>query len=176
MDYAAVFIDGGYLDKVQESLKNIRMDYEKFSDILCENFTRFRTYYYHCMPYQENPPTLEQKGKYQSMSNFIHSLRKLPRFEVRLGRLERRGDGFKQKQVDTLIAIDLVKLSAKNQIKKAVLVSGDSDHVPAIRSAKEDFVLVKLCYMPGTVHSQLVDICDERLELGMDILGRCLRK
>lgn len=66
------------------------------------------------------------------MQSFTNRLRRLARFEVRLGKLAYRGlDAsnspiFEQKRVDSMLAVDLVLLSAKRVIQKAVLFTGDS--------------------------------------------------
>ena len=93
----------------------------------------------------------------------------LPRFEVRLGRLKRtvndRGEAsFEQKGVDVLLSVDLVKLAATNQIDRAVLVTGDSDFVPAIKMAKES-INVSLYYHEQTVHNELLQVCDDRIKM-----------
>jgi len=64
MRRVATFIDGGYLDKVlRHELKGVRIDYAAFSrQILAQihpDAYALRTYYYHCLPYQSNPPTQE---------------------------------------------------------------------------------------------------------------------
>lgn len=59
----AIFIDGGYVDKLTRAL-GIRIDYAKFVDeIIAALSTKtpnaldlLRTYYYDCLPYQSNPP------------------------------------------------------------------------------------------------------------------------
>jgi len=163
---AAVFIDGGYLDKVLYNLGRLRPDYLRFSDKVCRGTERFRTYYYHCMPHQSNPPTEDERGRYASMDRFVHSLRRLTRFEVALGRLQRIDGDYRQKGIDTLLSIDLVELAATGQIAKAILVTGDSDFVPAIKRAKAKGVIVDLFYSPATgLHTELFEVCDDRVQL-----------
>jgi uncharacterized LabA/DUF88 family protein len=163
---AAVFVDGGYLDKVLYALGHIRPDYLRFSDKVCRGSERFRTYYYHCMPHQSNPATDDERGRYASMDKFVHSLRRLTRFEVSLGRLQRIDNDYRQKGIDTLLSIDLVELAATGQIGKAILVSGDSDFVPAIKRAKAKGVIVELFYSPVTyLHTELFEACDDRVQL-----------
>ena len=187
-DYAAVFLDGGYLDKVLEAFSFLPIDYEAFSDLLCEKsggLTRFRTYYYHCAPYQSNPPTNEERTRYANKLRFFTRLRHLNRFEVRLGKLEMRscascGDTRpRQKRVDSKLAIDLVRLAAKNQVKKAILVAGDSDHAPAVDVAKEESILVALWHLPNNsktkAHLELQQLCDERFEITESILRSVAR-
>ncbi len=189
MDYAAVFLDGGYLDKVLEVFNFIAIDYEAFSDELCRRsggFSRFRTYYYHCAPYQSNPPTIQESERYARKRQFYSALRYLNRFEVRLGKLEMRrcprcSDARpRQKRVDSKLAIDLVRLAAKGHVKKAILVAGDSDHAPAVEVAKEESVLVTLWHLPNSVtttaHGELKQLCDERYEITEQLLKSVTRK
>ncbi len=104
------------------------------------------------------------------MERFLNTLRSLPRFEIRLGKqVVRPTDGgaerYEQKQVDVMLALDLVKLSWLGRMDVAVLVAGDDDFVPAVREAREYGVVVRLCYQPGNVGLELLNAADERLEL-----------
>lgn len=188
VDYAVVLLDGGYLDKVLEAFNRLSIDYDRFSDELCRRsggFSRFRTYYYHCAPYQSNPPTDEERLRYANMSRFFNALRYLPRFEVRLGKLEMRSCPNcndrrpRQKRVDSKLAIDLVRLAAKNQVKKAILVAGDSDHAPAVEVAKDESVLVTVWHLPNNsktvAHEELKRLCDERYEITEELLRAVAR-
>jgi uncharacterized LabA/DUF88 family protein len=124
------------------------------------------------MPYQSDPPTEEERRRYAAMDKFLGSIRRLPRFEVRLGKLARRGEVFEQKRVDIMFAVDLVRMSWGNQIGTAVLVTGDSDFVPAVNAAKEAGVLVSLVYAEHACHDELYDACDERAAIGPADLQR----
>lgn len=181
MSRAAVFIDGGYFSKVLTiAFKRPSLDYERFSDAICEGCERLRTYYYDCMPYQSNPPTKKERTRYAQKDSFIYSLRRLRRFEVRLGKLIYipKAKDFVQKRVDVLYSVDLVRMSSTRQISKAVLVTGDSDFVPAIQAAKDAGVLTVIYYsaVQGVrALDELLYACDERREITKDIIDSCLR-
>ncbi len=177
MDRATAFIDGAYLDTALVTYGKLRIDYAAFSDSLCSGYERFRTYYYHCLPYQSPSPTDEERKRFAGMRKFTDALRRLPRFEVRLGKVVKYGNGPPhQKQVDTLLAIDLVRLTAKGHIQKAILIAGDADYVPAVKVAKEEGVIVEVCYLPRnrdgrpTLSRDLYDICDDRITLTKEML------
>lgn len=177
MDKVAVFIDGGYLGKVLKLVfGEPRIDYEKFSDKLCEGTERWRTYYYDCMPMLPSEPTAEEKWRYAAKQRFIEYLRRLNRFEVRLGKLIKIPDRSKpiQKGVDVLLSVDLVRMSWDKQIQRAILVTGDSDFVPAVIAAKDAGVLTIAYYSRGAptvyAHDELLTCCDERYEISNPLI------
>ncbi len=176
-DKAAVFIDGGYLVKILKNFGSVKLDFQKFSQKLVEisKSELFRVYYYNCMPYQSNPPTEEEKTRYSNMMKFLNKLKKLSRFEIRLGKLSFHDGKFIQKRVDNLLTIDLIALSATGQIQKALIVSGDSDFVPAIQKSKELGVIVQVFYYPNTIHDELYMVCDDRFEIKKDLINSCLQ-
>jgi len=110
------------------------------------------------------------------MDMFVFTLRRLPRFEVRLGKLSKIGDSFIQKRVDILMAVDLVRLSWGKQISKAILVTGDSDFVPAIEAAKDAGVLVQLFYSSSSIHDELLSVVDERIIIDDDLIKSVVMK
>lgn len=179
----AIFIDGAYVDKLfQHHLGGVKVDYAKLANHFSAGSDLLRTYYYHCLPYQSNPPTADERSRFSGAEKYMAALSRLPRFQVRLGKLEYRGvqtDGskiFAQKRVDILLGVDMVELAATRQISKAVLVAGDSDFLPAIEVVKRHGVLTVLWHgtrgghgRQSTCHNDLWDICDERFEIDSDV-------
>jgi uncharacterized LabA/DUF88 family protein len=180
MPRAAIFIDGGYLNKVlQHEFNDTPIDYQELAVFIAQQIHPetdiLRTYYYDCLPYQSDPPTEEEARRFGSAQNFIDALSRKPRFEVRLGRLARRGPDrggqyyYQQKMVDVLLSIDLVRLSTKGQITHAVLVAGDADFVPAIRAARDEGLSIWL-FHGKRIHNDLWCIADERIKFTDDII------
>jgi uncharacterized LabA/DUF88 family protein len=179
----AVFIDGAYFDKIlQDEFKSPKVDYQKLVSWMTNGTPLFRSYYYHCLPYQSDPPTVEEKDRLSKTQSFHYNLSKIPRFEIRLGKLEFRGnrsDGtpiFEQKRVDILLGVDLVLLAAKQRITHAAILAGDSDFLPAITIAKNEGVLISLFH--GTTHpphNELWQTADERSIITKDIIEKILR-
>lgn len=166
MARCAILIDGAYLDNVQEhDFDSVRVDMGLLSDALAGAMERLRTYYYHCMPFVGSPPTVDEKRRFAAMDRFVSSLKKLPRFQFRQGKLQHIGNEFRQKRVDILMAVDLVRMSSAKQIERAVLVTGDSDLVPAIEVARDCGVVVALYYSPNARSDELLQACDERFEI-----------
>ncbi len=168
MSRVAIFIDGAYLGYL---LKNefalARVDYEKLANQLAGGVDILRTYYYDCPPFQSSTPTQDEKERFAKAQSFFSALDRLPRYEVRLGRLAHRGfnaagkPDYQQKRVDIMLGVDLALLAGKSQITHAVLLAGDSDFIPAVIAAKSEGVLVRL-YHGTSFHKDLWDCVDER--------------
>ena len=173
MGKIAIFIDGAYLSKVlKESFASPQIDFSKLSSRLADGDPILRTYYYNCMPYKSQTPSKGDIERYNNMQRFVTSLERLDRYAVRLGKLEYRGRNtagapiFQQKRVDILLGCDLVLLAAKQRIEKAILVTGDSDFIPAIETAKNEGVEIELVYDKAHhPHNSLTLIADVRKEL-----------
>lgn len=183
MSRIAIFIDGAYLDyTLRGEFEAARIDYQQLAEWMAGGIDLLRTYYYHCLPYQSNQPTIEESQRFAQAQGFFRRLQRLPRFEVREGKLEYRGqDGagnpiFVQKRVDIQIGVDLVQLATKHQITHAALLSGDSDLLPAVHVAKAEGVLVHLYH--GTTnppHTDLWETADERTTISQDVIQGILR-
>jgi len=186
MGVTAVFIDGGYLDKVlYREHGNARIDLEKFSRLMAGTDELLRAYYYHCLPYQSNPPTPEESARYAGRHRFTTKLSLLPRFEVRLGRLVCRGIDkttgeriFQQKRVDCMIGVDMALLAGKGKITNAALFTGDSDLMPAVESVKREGVLTTLWHggisAENRPSAELYALVDERRQLTLELIQSIL--
>lgn len=180
----AIFIDGGYVDKIlQRELGGVKISYRALSDKIAKcihpDTDILRSYYYNCLPYKSNPPTQDESERFASMQDFFDAINRLPRFVVRLGRLARRGPNangryfFEQKMVDVFLSIDLVHLSAKGSITHAAIVAGDSDFVPAIEMARNESLSIWL-FRGARVHNSLRDVADERVSITRDFVDSIL--
>ena len=184
VDRVAIFVDAGYLEKVLEKeFSRIHIDYGKLATEMAAGKEILRTYYYNCAPHQSNPPTTDEVNRKANADKFFAALCKLPRFEVRLGRLAKRScdncgkSFFQQKRADLMLCVDLVSLSAKQQISTAILITGDSDFMPAVISAKDSGVLVHLYHggLANPPHQDLFNLCDERTQIDRALVDRLKR-
>ena len=193
----AIFVDGGYLDSLATDEFGIRIDQSKLGEEIRRivaaktpnSVDLLRTLYYDCLPYQSNPPTTEEKGRFSKKRSYFDMLRNLPRFDVREGRLVFRGldksgkQIFQQKRVDLLLGLDFALLSGKRQITHVAVVSGDSDLLPAFKVAKEEGISVWLFHGPrkskkdgsSTYAYELWQEADERCEIDLAFMKRVQR-
>ncbi len=167
-----MLIDLSYLqkevvEKEKEQNDKFQLDYKQFSDNLCNEIgaERFRTYIYDVM--------------LDSNEGFLKSLGYQDRFEIRSGKLiqsdsrNKNGnrEGYRQKQVDILLAIDMIKLALKGKIQHIILITGDSDFVPAVQFVKEEGILVHLWHAENC-SSELSQTCDTSKRIPSNFLAK----
>ncbi|MBI5442124.1 MAG: NYN domain-containing protein [Deltaproteobacteria bacterium] len=68
---------------------------------------------------------------------------------------------FKQKGVDIKIGLDVAWLSSKRIVDRVILVTGDSDFVPAMKFARREGVQVVLVTLGHRVIASLIEHADE---------------
>lgn len=186
MGTCAIYIDGGYLDKVlQQDYQQTRVDIGQLVEQMRASDTLLRAYYYHCMPYQSDPPTADEQRRYASKRRFMDALSFIPRFQVRLGHLHFQGltdrgqPIFQQKRVDMMLGVDMALLAVKQRVDRMVLLTGDSDTIPAVEAVKPEGVVVTLWHGPLTGRSSpsrdLYQIVDERVEIGRAVVDTIMR-
>ena len=168
----AILIDNGYFKKTITAVfkdSQVRIDYRKVSDKISDilKLKRYRTYFYDAPPFKGSNPTKEENERYSKFDKFVYSVRKLPSFEVRLGKLVKRDNEFVQKGVDILLAIDIVKLSLKDRVRHIALIAGDADYVPAVKLARDEGVKIYLFHnsQNGQYADELYQNSDERTPL-----------
>jgi len=184
------------LERLAKSEYGVGVDYSKLPETIREIVARdslepldiLRTYYFNALPYKSSRPTPDENQRFSNASKFHDYLRRLPKFEVRLGWLAARWDAsgnrtFQQKQVDMLLGLDIALLSAKHQVTHMVLISGDSDLAPAVDVARNEGVVVWLVHGPtgrqsgdNTVARSLLDLADMRYEIDQDFINKVRRQ
>lgn len=168
---AAVFIDGGYILS-QLKQHQIRPDFSGFANYFLKPLRQsvqldlLRVYFYYCAPWMSEEPTEDEERRMIAYEEFMSEIEVLPRWEIRLGKLEKRWDRnrqyYEQKRVDVLLTVDMVRHAAAGHIQHAILIAGDSDFIPAVQATKEFGVTVSLWSGDvNTVHNDLLDLADE---------------
>lgn len=185
---ALLLVDGGYLDYLQRSFGSPRIDYGRMAVALCERFgyKLLRCVYFNCLPYLSASPSPEELDAHAKKQAFFDRLSKLDRFQVKLGRLAYRGVDEKsgkpvleQKQVDVLLASEMVYNAARRSVEAIVLLSGDGDFVPAVDLVKREGLTLALAHGPrsgvDTVHDSLWSAADTRMTVDMEFFRPLLR-
>jgi uncharacterized LabA/DUF88 family protein len=146
---AAVLIDNYYLKKEVLDKKNngFKLDYKAFSDLLCKkaNANHFRTYVYDC--------------EFKSNELLLKILESLPNFEIQKGTKQKLGQHYVQKQVDIMLAVQMIQLNKIN-VQNIIVVSGDADFIPAVKYVKESGSRVYVWSAPKDYKGELARSSD----------------
>ncbi len=138
-----VFIDANFLSKLSKhfgSGKYLIYDLINFSENLSKKQKLIckKIFYYTSPPFQSSVPTFDEGKRKDGYDKFLNKLRKRGVI-VREGRCQRlkfeKDFVYKQKAVDILLAMDLMKILLDYpEIKRIILISTDSDFVPVIKN------------------------------------------
>lgn len=141
---AIILIDAGYLSKLVKYFGNgkyLKYNLQTFAINICKKLGYWceEICYYTAPPFQSSNPTEGEIKMKKGYDKAISDIKKagFPPVNVREGRLQKVGDIYKQKGVDTLIAFDLLRYSQIKQHEAIVLVTADTDFVPIIKELKE---------------------------------------
>lgn len=129
----------------------------------------FRIFYYDSPQYRGkvNRPVSGTETTFQSSDRWMDDLAKLERFAVRRGTLGFRGwkpkstpiagaaltDAdfapiFEQKGVDMRIGLDIATFAERQSLERILLVSADTDMIPAMKQARKSGIEVGLVQLP----------------------------
>ncbi len=145
MEKTILFIDGGYLSFISKYFgkgRHLKYKIEKFAiNISKENGLDCQTiYFYIAPPFQSPTPTKEENIRKANYDRFVKKLKSAkPEIKVREGRLQKINGTFQQKGVDTLMTMDLLKIAQKEDIKKIIIITSDTDFVPIIKDIKNSY-------------------------------------
>jgi uncharacterized LabA/DUF88 family protein len=168
-----ILIDGGFL-RVRTHLAHQDYDpefIEKFAQCCKANDEEIlRVLYYDCAPYAGTVklPVSGNKYTFNGSSRWLDDLASRDLFAVRRGVLKFRGykpkhipvsaasltdadfvPDFEQKGVDMRIGLDIAAYSASNCVERIVLVSGDTDCVPAMKCGRKAGLQVVIIELPN---------------------------
>lgn len=170
----AVLIDGGFLRVVaKKAHRTYDPDFiEKFAHA-CRSADEdiFRILYYDCAMYGGTAklPVSGESYTFTANDAWLHALSHKDLFAVRRGVLKFRGykprktpvapasltdadftPDFEQKGVDMRIGLDIAAYSANHAVERIILVSGDTDCVPALKYGRRAGLQTVLVEPPKT--------------------------
>jgi uncharacterized LabA/DUF88 family protein len=175
--------------KAPTDSQNIKTFVDKVHDKHCKDFNLLRIYYYDCCPAKGTlrnpvsnaPYNLETSRAYVNGIQLLNELKRTDYFAVREGVLKVYGwrlvesavpqqngtflpEDYKlnmvQKGVDTKIGLDIAWISFQHIADRIVIVTGDSDFLPAIKLARRQGIQVVLLTLDHGVSPELKDNAD----------------
>ncbi len=168
VERSSIFIDGSNL---YHSLKRykIKTKFEKIIEILGKDKEIVSIFYYTALL----DKNFDEK-RYLDHKRFLDKIKQIPNFKVVLCNL--RKTILKDGSVDYIIkgddinlANDLIKGAFKNEFDEAVIVSGDEDFIPAIKTVQELNKKVINAYFPKSSSYLLRRCCNHSINLRKEL-------
>lgn len=149
-----VFIDGSNLYHESDRFsRGIRIDFEKFREVLSEGFDLIRMFYYASIPQTATP---DQAGFFKKLNYLGFKTRIKPLREVYInGRRE-----YREKGVDVALATDLVSYGMRKAYDWALVVSGDQDLCDAIEHVQAQGLRVEVLFYRHAMAEELKLLAD----------------
>lgn len=167
-----VFIDGNYLRMVHREVMQdfFGVDGELDLSPIRRAAAARRVYIYDALDDEAREGESEEKyeDRVERFDKFLKGLGSLEGYHFRPGsvkRGKRREKKREQKEVDVLLAVDMMAFGLTDRIKKAVLISGDLDFRPAVEELVRHGVVVHVWYSPTSFSEALVEAADLGVEM-----------
>lgn len=191
MKRIAIFVDGGYLRVVATKAQKAYIpDFIAAFSLSCKMGDEeiLRILYYDCPQYEgtQKLPVSGTPHKFTANNKWLADLSKRDLFAIRRGVLKFRGykpknvpvnpaaltdadfkPDFEQKGVDMRIGLDMAVYSENKAVERIVLISNDTDCVPALKHARKSGLQVVIIQLPDCdVASELLAHADYRRAVG----------
>jgi uncharacterized LabA/DUF88 family protein len=137
---AAVYIDGSnfynYLKDGEVNFPNgVKFDFKNFVDYLVGNERECISKRYYTGIFRNFDGSKKSQELVSGQQKFLTNIEK-DGFVIKRGRIMPIGGVYKEKGTDVKIAVDLIVGAEKDLYDTAILVSSDTDLIPAIRHIK----------------------------------------
>lgn len=163
-----VFIDGPALYHELKTRFERRLNFETFAKKLVGDRRLVRIYYYDAVVDQT-----QAREAYKMQQRFFTALQSIPYWELRLGHLVYRPNGAAyEKGLDMRLALDMLAHAVRDNFDVAILVSGDSDFVDAVRAVKDQGKHLEVAFFASTSRA-LRDVADRAIILEEKFLADC---
>ena len=167
-----MFIDGEQLRCTAEDVgkiwfgKPVEIDYQALQGA-CQ-----KVFYYDCLPAKAaGADDAEYQARYDAKLAFFNKLRALPGWHVSEGLARhRKRERQEQKEVDILIAVDMLTHTHRKNMHRLTFVSGDQDFAPLLEAVVRDGMYVELLYPAGRTGPDLMHFADVAKPMDVDFM------
>lgn len=162
-DIKYLFVDGGYLDRV---LCKVSQDFFGSKTPVPIDYSKAfggynKVFYYHSLPSKREKERDEDfEIRLQKKKDLFDELRLLPNIHVFEGLTSGKGKSARQKGVDIMIAVDMLRHSFRGNMNKATLLTGDLDFKPLLDALIWEGMFTSVLYSKVSYSKQLLSSAD----------------
>lgn len=170
MDTKYLFIDGGCLRAILKNIsdryfngREIKIDYGRLKG------GHVKAFYYDAIPAIKPGELDEDYAKRIASRIELHNhIASIPGYHVYEGDSRIRRKQVQQKQVDVMIAVDMLTHTFRGNMDQATFIASDVDFKPLLDALVREGMFVELRYPPTETNQDLVDAADQRTPLAID--------
>src|SRR5512139_158093 len=167
VEVSYLFIDGAYLRGVLESIGEecygnplLPIDFAA----LAQGFTK--VFYYDCLAGQKAQESdADYAVRVSAQEAHFRTLRSLRGWHVIEGVVKRTGKRARQKEVDILIAVDMLTHTHRRNMHRVAFIAGDQDFRPLVEAVVREGMFIELWFEQSSASSELVYTADAHRQL-----------
>jgi len=166
-DLPYLFIDGNYANEIyRQAMRDVfGIDDEPDPRSLLRAIRFHRAYYYDCPTEKRSDEAdPEYQARRDKQQAYFDEFKELQGVHVRLGTL--RGRRARQKEVDVLLAVDMMTHGFNKTMSNAVLLTGDLDFRPVVDALVRNGIFVRIMYEAQSGSKELREAADYGIRLG----------
>ena len=173
-----LFIDGGCL---RATLKKVSERYFDGRDLRI-NFAQLKSdhvkaFYYDAIPAIKNAGSeADYQERIRPRIDLHNQIARLPGYHIYEGDSRIRRKQVQQKEVDVMIAVDMLMHTFRGNMDRATFIASDIDFKPLLDALVREGMFVNLLYPPSDTNQDLVNAADQRTPLAIDTLYGFLDK
>jgi uncharacterized LabA/DUF88 family protein len=174
-DQYYLFVDGAYLrqrhfDSISQVFsKPAKLDLSRLRRVLQAHKMVFqRAFYYDCLDdiVKTNETEDALKKRIAEQEEFFDRIQSIDGFHLGLGSLSGTSKKKRQKEVDILLAVEMLDHAFRRNMTSAGLIAGDLDFKPLVESLVRLGTWVDVFYDPSSVAAGLLASADRGVALG----------
>jgi uncharacterized LabA/DUF88 family protein len=143
-----LFIDGGHLrTNYRQTMSpwfggDGRIDFNRVKD----TFKAEKCFYYDCRDDLKRDGESDDgyAARVAEQDSYFNAIQEIPGCHVRLGNLAGQGKKKRQKEVDILLAVDILNHAVRDNLLRATLLTGDRDFKPVVDSLVQMGVFISV--------------------------------
>lgn len=161
-----LFIDGGYLRRQYRDVickwtgGVAELDFSKISSIFGNPA---KSFYYDCLDdiNRKNETETELTARKEEQQKLFRKIRSIPGTHVRLGRLTGTENNRRQKEVDILLAVDMMEHATRQNMSSVTLIAGDGDFRPLVEAIVRLGLKITIAGFHKHTSSDLAEAADD---------------
>ncbi|MFB6340220.1 NYN domain-containing protein [Saccharicrinis sp. FJH62] len=161
-----LFIDGAYFERI---IAKVSDEFFNLKESAKLNYQAVigghkKAFYYHCLPGQRDQESdVDFNKRKQTKIDFFNQLKLIDKLHVFEGLISGSGGkNVRQKGVDIMIAVDMMKHSFRKNMDEATLLAGDLDFKPLLDALVAEGMFVNLQYSNLSISNELLYSADKR--------------